>query len=83
MVTAVVGPPIHTPTQHVVVVPIADVIAGMNAGAPYMLSMAGANNHIHTLTVMPADFTTLKNTGSVMVVSSTDAGHMHTVTLTC
>ena len=72
----------HTP-PHTLVVPLADVTAG--TAQNYMLTAGGnpqPTGHTHMLPVSAANFTTLKNTGSVTLMSSTD-GHSHMVTLTC
>ncbi len=65
---------------HPVTVPLADVVAG--AEKTYMLE-AGATGHTHMMTVTAPDFTTLKTTGTVDVMSTLDSGHMHKVTLKC
>lgn len=71
----------HNP-PHTLTVPLADVTTGTMKS--YMLSAGGMNGHVHTLNVAPADFTTLKMTGTVMVTTIQDmTGHMHVVTLTC
>ncbi|MDX2054078.1 MAG: hypothetical protein SFV15_16885 [Polyangiaceae bacterium] len=66
--------------EHPITVPLADVIAG--TAKTYTLELGGEPEHTHTLMVTPADFTTLKTTGTVTLTSSND-GHSHDVTITC
>jgi hypothetical protein len=70
---------IGTNHGHTATVPGADVAAGVEK----TYNIKGASPHPHTIVVTAAMFTMLKAGQSVMVTSSTDAGHAHDVTVTC
>ena len=54
----------------------------VNAGAEKTYNLSGGG-HTHMITVTAAQFTTLQGGSSVMVTSTNDSAHTHTVTLTC
>jgi hypothetical protein len=64
---------------HAIAVSAADV----NAGIEKMYPIQGSSQHPHTVTLTAADFATLRETGTLMVMSSMDANHRHAVTVTC
>jgi hypothetical protein len=64
---------------HAITVSIADV----NAGVDKTYQIQGASGHPHTVMIKAADFAKLKTMFTVTVVSSLDANHTHTVTVTC
>lgn len=66
---------------HTLVVTPADVAAG----ADKTYNIQGASDHPHEVTVRAADFAKLQSNAnaSVQVVSTSDAGHTHTITILC
>lgn len=62
---------------HSVTISIADITS--ETSNTYTLS----GGHTHTLTLSLSDIDTLKSSGSVVVESSTDSGHSHSVTVNC
>ena len=66
---------------HTLVVSKDDVSAAV--AKTYTLSAATTDNHIHQLTITPAQFNTLKGNTQITVNSTSDAGHLHTVTVSC
>jgi hypothetical protein len=58
-------------------------MADLNSTAPKSYAIRGSSSHPHTVTITPAQFATLKATGTLSVTSSTDNGHPHTITVTC
>jgi hypothetical protein len=76
----------HPPTDtisanhgHVLTVSQADVAAS----ALKMYSIMGTAAHDHTVTITGNSFDTLKSGQSVMLTSTTTAGHSHSVTIVC
>jgi hypothetical protein len=63
---------------HVAVVTGAQITAGNTV----TLNIQGMATHNHTITFAATDLTTLKNRQPVSVTSTTDNGHLHTVTFT-
>ena len=57
--------------------------ADANAGVEKTYPIQGTSMHPHTVTLTAADFATLRQTGTVTVMSSMDANHRHNVTVTC
>lgn len=53
------------------------------AGKAKKYSIQGAANHLHTVSLTPAHFKTLKLGGTVTVSSTTTAGHSHSVSVKC
>ncbi len=49
----------------------------------YTLSAASTDNHIHEVTITPAQFNTLKGNNQISVTSTSDVGHTHNVTVRC
>ena len=49
----------------------------------YTLSQASTDQHIHELTLTAANFNSLKNNNSITVNSTSQAGHTHSVTVSC
>lgn len=74
----------HPSGSHTLVIPIADVAAGVDA----TYDIKGNNTgHGHTVTVTADDFTAL-DSGTVVTIESSDTGaagmdHTHPVTLSC
>ena len=64
---------------HAITVSAADVNAGVEKTYP----IQGSSQHPHSVTLTAANFTTLRTTGTLMVMSTQDAGHRHAVTVTC
>jgi hypothetical protein len=64
---------------HAAMVPGADVAAGVQK----TYNIQGASGHPHTIIVTAAMFTMLKAGQMVVIASSTDAGHTHSVTVGC
>lgn len=64
---------------HALVIPRAD----LDSPTDKVYSIAGMAGHDHTVTLTPAMLATLKSGMAVTVGSSTNAGHMHDVTVTC
>ena len=57
--------------------------ADLESATPKMYEIQGASAHPHTVTITPAQFAMLKANGTLTVTSSTNAGHPHTVVVTC
>ncbi len=64
---------------HTMTVPKADVMAG----AEKTYNIQGSSGHPHTVVVTAAMFTMLQNNAMIMATSSNDAGHTHSITITC
>lgn len=58
-----------------------DVSAGVEK--TYTLSEASTDQHIHTLTLTPAQFDSLKGNNSITATSTSNGGHTHSVTVSC
>lgn len=70
---------IGTNHGHEMVVPLADVMAGVEV----VYDIQGASTHPHTVTLTADDFMMLQQGVAVVVISSTDSMHSHEVTVTC
>jgi len=64
---------------HVLTISAADLMAGIEK----TYDIRGASAHPHTVTITAAMFAMLKQARTLSVVSSTDANHTHSVTVTC
>jgi hypothetical protein len=64
---------------HTLNIPSAD----LNSTTAKTYSILGSAGHDHTIALSAAQFAQLKNKQMVIVSSSTDGGHAHTVTVTC
>jgi hypothetical protein len=64
---------------HSLTVSVADV----NAGVDKTYNIAGSAGHSHEITVTSANFSTLSNNNQVVVSSTTENGHTHSVTISC
>jgi hypothetical protein len=64
---------------HELVVPLADVMAGVEA----TYDIQGTSMHPHSVTLTAEHFTMLQGGMQVMVDSSNDNGHTHAVTVSC
>jgi hypothetical protein len=64
---------------HALVVPVADV----NAGVAKTYSIRGTSGHDHAVAISAAQFRALGTGASITVRSTTVAGHSHAVTVTC
>jgi hypothetical protein len=73
---------IATNHGHVLVVPLADVVAGVHEGVEVTYDIQGTADHSHTVTLTPNLFVMIQQSGSV-VPSSLDNGHNHQVTIAC
>jgi hypothetical protein len=69
---------IGTNHGHEITVTAAEIAAGVEI----VYDIQGVSPHPHTVTLTEADFATLVAQGQV-VVNSSDAGHVHVVTITC
>ncbi|MCM4161249.1 hypothetical protein FHG64_02980 [Antarcticibacterium flavum] len=49
----------------------------------YTLSQASTDNHIHEITISADQFNTLKGNNSISVTSTNQAGHTHSVSVSC
>ena len=65
---------------HSLVVPLADVNA---ASMDRTYSIKGSSAHNHNLTITSAQFDQLKQNTAGFVITSTNDGHMHDVTVIC
>ena len=63
---------------HTIDISLEDAMAGVMVQYD-----AGGQMHVHTVTLSAGDWATLNSTGTVVVNSSFDSGHMHTVTINC
>lgn len=70
---------IGTNHGHTLVVPQTD----LDAGVDKTYNIQGTSAHPHTVVVTAAMWTMLKANRSVQITSSNDAGHTHSVTITC
>lgn len=64
---------------HTLTVSVADV----SAGNEKTYNIAGSAGHAHEVTVTAANFSTLANNQQVVVSSTTENGHTHSVTISC
>lgn len=64
---------------HVIMVTTAEA----NAGVDKTYQIQGTSTHPHTVMITAANFATLRAAGTVIVTSSTNASHSHSVTVTC
>jgi hypothetical protein len=64
---------------HTLTISAGDILAG----TPQSYSIQGAGDHPHTVMVTAANMTTLQGGGSVMITSSTDDAHSHSVMVVC
>jgi len=64
---------------HTLVVAKADI----DAGTQKSYSIQGSSGHSHEIIVSESNFTKLKNKEQVVIESSTDSSHRHTVTVAC
>jgi hypothetical protein len=67
------------PDAHILVVPLADVEAGVDVD----YDIQGDSGHPHIVTVTAADFASLQAGDEVMIISSNVSMHTHTITLSC
>ncbi|MCK0157078.1 hypothetical protein MWU65_07810 [Cellulophaga sp. F20128] len=64
---------------HVLTVSKAEVVAGTSK----TYDIQGTAGHAHSVTLTSEDFTTLKINLSIVIASTTDAGHTHAITIAC
>jgi hypothetical protein len=57
--------------------------ADLSSTSTRMYAIQGTSDHPHAVTITPAQFATLRSTGTLTVTSSTDDGHPHTIKVTC
>lgn len=55
----------------------------VNAGTEKTYSIQGSSGHDHTIVLSAANFTSLQNKTGISVTSTNDAGHTHTVAVSC
>ena len=77
----------HLPIAEMARTTFVDIV---NSGAPltFRLSVKGSNPHDHTLTFTPQELTTLRNGGTVAMITSSTSGpagnlHTHTYSIEC
>lgn len=58
-------------------------VADVNAGVEKTYNITGSAGHSHEVTVTAANFSTLANNQQVVVSSTTENGHTHSVTISC
>lgn len=73
------GSTIATNHGHSVTVTKAEAMAG----AAKTYDIQGGSDHAHSLAISAAQFATLAAGDPVTIMSSTEAGHAHAVTVTC
>ncbi|MCW5633027.1 MAG: hypothetical protein KIT17_06785 [Rubrivivax sp.] len=64
---------------HLLTIPQADLDSPLSK----TYNIQGTGNHNHTVTLAPSQLQAIKAKGAVMLSSSTDGGHAHTVTVNC
>jgi len=64
---------------HILPVSKAEVVASTSK----TYDIQGIAGHTHTVTLTSEDFTTLKTNLSIVIPSTTDAGHTHAITIAC
>lgn len=57
--------------------------ADLDSTSPKMYAIQGEADHPHTVTITPAQFATLKSDGTLMVTSTTNSGHPHSIRVRC
>jgi hypothetical protein len=57
--------------------------ADLSSTSSKMYSIQGSASHPHTVTITPAQFATLRMNGTLTVMSSTNSGHPHSITVSC
>lgn len=57
--------------------------ADLDSTTAKMYSIQGSASHPHTVTITPEQFAMLRANGSLTVMSSTNSGHPHSITVTC
>jgi hypothetical protein len=55
----------------------------VDAGVDKEYSIQGSSDHSHAITVLAANFSTLKTSSKVVVTSTSGGGHTHSVTISC
>ena len=70
---------IGTNHSHTITIPAADIVN--ETPGTFELTIGAA--HTHTLSLTLAEIQSLKMSGSLVKDSSNDAGHSHSVTITC
>lgn len=55
----------------------------ITAGAEKTYSIKGTSGHGHMVTLSTANFDSLKNNNSILVTSTNDSDHTHSVTVSC
>jgi len=72
----------HSPGPHVMMVTMADVVAGV-AGAAKTYDIMGGQLHTHMVTISAAQFVMLKNGAMLSLTSTSDGTHTHTINVMC
>lgn len=49
----------------------------------YTLSQASTDQHVHSITITAAQFSTLKSNNEITVTSTSNSGHTHSVNVKC
>jgi hypothetical protein len=58
-------------------------VADINAGVDKTYSIEGSADHPHQVTVTAAQFNTLKSNTQIVIASSVNSDHSHSVTVSC
>ena len=58
-------------------------MAGVQSGAAKTYSIKGTSGHNHTVSLTAANFTALQGNTNILVTSSSDDGHSHSVQVSC
>jgi len=58
-------------------------VADINAGVDKTYNIEGSANHPHQVTVTAANFNSLKSNSSILITSSVNSDHSHSVTVSC
>lgn len=64
---------------HTISVPVADI----NAATDKTYDIQGTSDHPHQVTITSAMFAMLANSQAVSATSTSDAGHSHSITISC
>jgi len=58
-------------------------VADINAGVDKTYNIEGSATHPHQVTVTAANFNSLKSNSSILITSSVNSDHSHSVTVSC
>lgn len=57
--------------------------ADVDSGAEKTYSIQGTSEHMHDVTLSPANFTSLKSNTAISVISTSGGSHTHSVSVSC